>query len=117
MPRRPRLKSVVFATAVIASIGRSAPTFASDGNANEIHFRDGRFEPSQVVVPANTPFKVEVTNSDNAAIEFESFELHRERVVRPGETITVLMAPVAPGSYKFFDDFDHGVTEGAILAK
>jgi hypothetical protein len=28
-----------------------------------------------------------------------------------------LMAPVAPGSYKFFDDFHHDVVEGAILAK
>jgi Cupredoxin-like domain len=115
--RRLHLKSIAFATAVIASISLSAPTFASDGDASEIHFRNGRFEPAQLVVPANTPFKVQVTNLDTAAIEFESFELHRERVVRPGQTITVLMAPVAPGSYKFFDDFDHGVAEGAILAK
>ena len=82
--RRLHLKSIAFATAVIASISLSAPTFASDGDASEIHFRNGRFEPAQLVVPANTPFKVQVTNSDTAAIEFESFELHRERVVRGG---------------------------------
>ena len=111
------VKSIAFATAAIASIALCAPTFASDGDAGEIHFSNGRFEPAQLVVPANTPFKVQVTNSDTAAIEFESFELHRERVVRPGQTITVLIAPVAPGSYKFFDDFHHGAAEGSILAK
>jgi hypothetical protein len=117
MPRRPLLNLIAFVTAVIASITLSAPTFASDGDASEIHFRNGRFEPAQLVVPANTPFRVQVTNSDTAAIEFESFELHRERVVRPGQTITVLMAPVAPGTYKFFDDFHHDAAAGAILAK
>ena len=116
MPRRIHLKSLAFATALVASTALGAPSFASD-DASEIHFRNGRFEPAQLVVPANTPFKVQVTNSDTAAIEFESFELHRERVVRPGQTITVLMAPVAPGSYKFFDDFHQGTAEGAILAK
>ena len=113
---RSHLKAIAFATAAIASIALCAPTFASDGDPSEIHFSNGRFEPAQLVVPANTQFKVRVTNTDTAAIEFESFELHRERVVRPGQTITVLIAPVAPGSYKFFDDFHQGV-EGAILAK
>ncbi len=117
MPRRPHLNSIALVTAVIASIALSAPSFASDGDASQIHFRNGRFEPAQLVVPANTPFRVQVTNSDTAAIEFESFELHRERVVRPGQTISVLMAPVAPGTYKFFDDFHHGTAEGAIVAK
>jgi hypothetical protein len=117
MPRRPHLKYIAFATAAIASIALCAPAFAADSDAGDIRFSNGRFEPAQLVVPANTPFMVRVTNSDAAAIEFESFELHRERVVRPGQTITVLMAPVAPGSYEFFDDFHHGAAEGAILAK
>lgn len=117
MPRRPFIKSIATTTAAIALIALCAPAFASGGDASEIRFSNGRFEPSELVVPANAPFTVRVTNSDKAAIEFESFELHRERVVRPGQTITVLMAPVAPGSYKFFDDFHLEVAEGAILAK
>jgi heme/copper-type cytochrome/quinol oxidase subunit 2 len=116
MPRRPLIKSSL-ATAAISLIALCAPSFASGTDASEIRFDHGRFEPPQLVVPANTPFTVRVTNSDKAAIEFESFELHRERVVRPGQTITVFMAPIAPGNYKFFDDFHRDVTEGAILAK
>lgn len=114
MPRRSFAKSL-FATVALAAIAMSAPSFAADSNL-EVRY-DGRFEPSQLVVPANTPFTVRVTNADKEAIEFESFELHRERVVRPGQTVTVFMAPVAPGSYKFFDDFGHGAATGAIVAK
>lgn len=114
--RRPSAK-FVFTTAVVGLIALCTASFAAEAPAPEIHFGDGRFEPAQLVVPANTPFAVRVTNSDKAAIEFESFELHRERVVRPGETITVFMAPIAPGNYKFVDDLHHDVAEGTILAK
>ena len=83
----------------------------------EIKLADARFDPAEVVVPVNTPFKVRVTNADTAAIEFESFELRRERVVRPGETITVFMPPLAPGTYPFFDDFHRDTPAGAIVAR
>jgi hypothetical protein len=58
-----------------------------------------------------------VTNGEAIPVEFESFELHRERVVQPGETITVNMPPLAAGSYKFFDDFNDKTPQGEIVAK
>jgi hypothetical protein len=70
-----------------------------------------------VVVPANKAFTIRVTSAEKSAIEFESFELHRERVVLPGQTITVLIPALAPGSYAFFDDFHRDTPEGAIVAK
>src|ERR1700680_48275 len=117
MPRSPLFKPILATTAAVSLIALCAPSFASGTDAAEIRFDNVRFEPAQIEVPANQPFTVRVTNSDKAVIEFESFELHRERVVRPGQTITVLMAPVAPGSYKFFDDFHNEVAEGALLAQ
>jgi len=89
----------------------------SDDLVFEIRAQDGRFEPSELVVPANQPFTVHVTSAEKTAIEFESFELHRERVVQPGATITVLMPALGPGTYKFFDDFHHDTPEGAIVVK
>jgi heme/copper-type cytochrome/quinol oxidase subunit 2 len=83
----------------------------------EIRLERGRFEPAQLVIPANTPFKVRVTNADTVAIEFESFELHRERIVQPGETITVYFPPLSSGSYQFFDDFHRDTPPGAIVAQ
>ena len=83
----------------------------------EIRLVNGRFAPAELVVPANTPFKLRVSNADKAAIEFESFELHRERVVQPDESITVYIPALAPGRYKFFDDFHRDTPEGTIIAK
>jgi len=95
----------------------SAGIVRADESIPEITLAGGRFAPAQVVVPAHTAFKVRVTNAGTAAIEFESFELHRERVVLPGESITVFMPPLAPGTYPFFDDFHRDTPEGAIVAR
>jgi len=97
-----------------------APRVAGAGGDNlvfDIRAQTGHFEPSELVVPANKSFTIRVTSAENTAVEFESFELHRERVVLPGETITVLIPALAPGSYTFFDDFHHDTPEGAIVAK
>ena len=89
---------------------------AASDDSFAVRAAGGRFEPAELVVPAGAAFKVVVTNAGEAPIEFESFELHRERVVQPGDTITVFVPALAPGTYKFFDDF-HPDTEGMIVAK
>jgi plastocyanin len=77
----------------------------------------GRFEPAELVVPAGTAFQMTVTNAERMPIEFESFELHRERVVQPGDTITVYIPALSPGTYEFFDDFHPDTPQGKIVAK
>jgi len=94
-----------------------ARTLRAEDALPEIKLSGGHFEPQELTLPANTPSKLRVTNAEKAAVEFESFELHRERVVQPGETITVYLPALAPGSYKFFDDFHHDTPEGTILVK
>jgi hypothetical protein len=116
MPRRSNRSRLILALAAFGAAAFAAPSFA-DNAMPSVQFQDGRFEPANVVVPANKPFKVQVTNSAGSAIEFESFELHRERVVRPGETITVYMPPLSPGAYEFFDDFNHAVPKGQIVSR
>lgn len=81
-----------------------------------ITMKDGRFDPPELVVPADTAVQLQVTNADQAAIEFESFELHRERVIQPGQTITVYLPALKAGRYPYFDDF-HKSAEGAIVAR
>jgi len=51
------------------------------------------------------------------ALEFESFSLNRETVVEPGQSITVRLPALSPGSYDFYDDFHQDVPEGSIVAK
>ena len=118
-PRARLALSVVLSLGLLPGARAAAADEAAqtDDKLPAITLKGGRFDPSELVVPANTTFKLLVTNSDPDAIEFESFELHRERVVKPGETITVFMPSLSPGKYKFFDDFHSGTPNGVIVAK
>ena len=106
----------IFIAALLASFAAPAITRASD-DESQLRFQNGRFEPASLTLPANTPVKLQLTNAGDNAIEFESFELHRERVVQPGQTITVFLPPLSPGSYPFFDDFSHGSVKGEIVSR
>ena len=88
----------------------------ADDTMPTITMKDGKFDPPELVVPVDTAVQLQVTNADPAAIEFESFELHRERVIQPGQTITVYLPALKAGRYPFFDDF-HKTAEGAIVAR
>jgi plastocyanin len=105
--------TVVTAMALLPQTSKSADA----DTVFAIKAEGGRFNPAQLEVAPNQPFKVRVTSAENTPIEFESFELRRERVVRPGETITVNMPGLSPGIYNFFDDFHRDTPQGAIVVK
>lgn len=90
---------------------------AADDGVQEIQFRNGRFEPASLTINANAPVKLRVRNADGAPIEFESFELNRERVVPPGQVVTVFIPSLSPGTYHFFDDFHREVPPGTLIVK
>jgi heme/copper-type cytochrome/quinol oxidase subunit 2 len=114
----PKTNSVIAATAiaVLAILTAFAtPSARAADDPPHLMFNGTAVQPATLSVPANTPIKLLVTNTSAAAIEFESFELHRERVVQPGQTITVLLPELSPGTYPFFDDFSHGTVKGEIV--
>jgi hypothetical protein len=78
--------------------------------------RNHQFEPTQLDVPADTKLELHVRNADPTPAEFESAELHREKVVTGGQEITVYIGPLRAGSYEFFDDF-HPTARGRIVAR
>jgi hypothetical protein len=82
-----------------------------------LEFRQHRFVPARIEVPANVKFRLMVKNNDDTADEFESRELNREKLVPPGQTITVFLGPLAPGEYKFFGDFHQDTAQGVMVAK
>jgi len=75
-----------------------------------------QFEPATLKVPANTKFKVLVSNRDPAPMEFESADFNREKIVLPNSTVTVFVGPLEKGTYKFFDDF-HQATTGVLVVE
>jgi heme/copper-type cytochrome/quinol oxidase subunit 2 len=114
---RPSHARVLLLAAVACVVAPHVACADADDLVFAIRAQDGHFQPSELRVPANRPFTLHVTSAEKTPIEFESFELHRERVVQPGGTIRVLMPALAPGTYKFFDDFHRDTPEGSIVVE
>ena len=78
---------------------------------------NGVFTPNPLQVPAGKKFKIEISNTGTEAIEFESKPLRKEKALNPGGNSFVVVFPLEPGSYSFFDDFHMQQPPGAIVAK
>ncbi|KVM62610.1 periplasmic lipoprotein involved in iron transport [Burkholderia ubonensis] len=105
-------KFVVAAAALLlagAAQATDLPTF-------KLEMADGRLNPARIEVPAGQRFKIEIRNTGKGAAEFESVQLRKEKVLAPGADSFVVVAPLSPGEYKFFDDF-HQQAQGVIVAK
>ena len=88
----------------------------ADSPVVSLSVSNGRFEPHEVSVPAGQKLELHIHNGDAKPVEFESAEMHREKVVLPGKDIVVFVGPLRAGSYDFFDDFNPG-NRGVLVAK
>lgn len=82
---RKKITATAIAIAAVALLAAfdSTPSARAADDSPHLLFNGTAVQPATLTVPANTPIKLLVTNTSAAAIEFESFELHRERVVQP----------------------------------
>ncbi len=112
---RPRPRTATATILLALCIGAAAPARADD--VPQLVFHDHRFEPARIEVPAHLKFKLMVKNTDDTADEFESTALNREKLVAPGQTITVFLGPLDPGEYKIFGDFHQDTAQGVLVAK
>ncbi len=90
---------------------------AGDMPEYKLVIRNQQFVPSTLKAPANTKFKVRVTNEDRTPSEFESSDFNREKIVTPGNTVTVFVGPLDKGQYKFFDDFHQDTARGVLIVE
>ena len=110
-------KCLVPALALFAAIGLAATAAHADNSAIELRFEGHRFSPSNLTVPAGEAVTIRVVNASHETIEFESFQLNREKAVQPGEAVSVRLPALSAGSYDFYDDFHQDVPQGSIVAK
>jgi hypothetical protein len=82
-----------------------------------IKIKNHRFEPDLINVPANTKFKIIIENLDNTIEEFESDDLKKEKLVGAGKKVTLQIAPLQAGEYKFYGDFHQKTAQGKIISK
>ena len=111
---RPRVKQIAVAMLGLLLLGGGA---AGAQNLPTVEFRQHRFVPDRIEVPAHQKFQLQVKNSDTTADEFESTELNREKLVPSGQAVTIFLGPLEPGEYHFFGDFHQDTARGVLVAK
>jgi len=96
--------------AALALLLALAPAFGAQPPGYTLAIHDHAFAPATLTVPAGVRIRLEVRNTRRLPSEFESFDLNREKVIPGGTTLSIWIGPLTPGKYKFFDDFNPGVT-------
>ncbi|MBZ8142647.1 iron transporter [Rubrivivax gelatinosus] len=79
--------------------------------------KNGRIEPARLEVPAGVKIKLTIKNEGPGPAEFENLDLRVEKVLGPGGNSFVVIHPLRPGTYKFFDEFHPQNSEMLIIAK
>lgn len=101
---------------LIALLFIPAVSVAADAQYR-LSIREHRFEPVELRVPAGKRIRLTIVNQDAAPEEFESYELHREKLIPGNSSGTVFIGPLQPGRYPFFGDFHPNTTTGVIIAE
>jgi plastocyanin len=106
----------IFALVLLVS---AAPLVARGAQAEDavslsLTIKDGKFEPAELHAPAGRALEIHVTNLNMIPSEFESSDLHFEKIVPVGKEAVVRVRPQQPGRYNFFDDF-HRETQGVLV--
>jgi hypothetical protein len=105
---------LVTAIVALAFAGRSG---AADLLEFSLVIKNHAYQPTELRVPADTKFKLRVTNEDATPEEFESTDFNRESVVLPNRSIVVFIGPLRAGSYGFFGDFHRDTAQGRLVAQ
>ena len=95
----------------------AATRVAAEEPVFTLTIKDHRYMPAEFEVPANVKIKLLVKNEDGSPEEFESAELHREKVVLGNSEISVFIGPLKPGRYEYIGDFHQESAHGVITAK
>jgi plastocyanin len=94
----------------------AAPAQADDAVQLSITMKDRVFDPAELHAPPGTQIVIHAKNLNSIVTEFESSDLHFEKILPVGSEGIVYVRPQQPGRYKFFDDFHHE-TQGVLVVQ
>lgn len=92
------------------------PARADDAVQLSVTMKDRAFDPAELHAPPGKQIVIHVKNLNSIVTEFESSELHFEKILPVGSEGTVYVRPQQPGRYNFFDDFHHE-TQGVLVVQ
>ena len=75
------------------------------------------FTPAEIQVPAASLLWLVIENKDASAEEFESKDLHREKILSPGKTAKIKIGPLKTGTYNFMGAFNPDTAQGVVIVK
>lgn len=78
--------------------------------------KNNTFSPAELKVPAGKKVRLVILNQDDAAEEFDSFDLNREKVLFPNKKSVIFIGPLKPGRYEYFGEFHPNSAQGVIVA-
>jgi hypothetical protein len=107
-----RVGAIVFVAALLVS-GASA-VHADDVVTLSLTLKNHQFDPAEVHAPPGKQIAIHVKNLNDIVSEFESSDLHFEKIVPVGSEAVVYVHPLRPGRYNFYDDFHHA-TQGYLI--
>jgi hypothetical protein len=108
-----RIGAAIFA-AFLLTLSAGAPVLADDAVSLSLTLKNHQFDPAEVHAPPGKQIAIHVKNLNDIVSEFESSDLHFEKIVPVGSEVTVYVHPLQPGRYNFFDDF-HRATQGYLV--
>lgn len=82
-----------------------------------VTLKDHRFAPDVIRVPAGQKVRIEVTNRDGTADDFDSDALHVDRDLKPHEKASFVIGPLKPGHYAFKGELHAETAHGEVVAE
>ncbi|MDX1924715.1 MAG: cupredoxin domain-containing protein [Rickettsiaceae bacterium] len=105
--------SLIFAASIIPE----SASAEEDVVIIELSIKDHKFEPEEIKARQGKKIKIKVTNLDSTIEEFESHDLCREKIIQPGQTVNIILAPLRPGIYGFVGEFHQETAKGKLIVE
>jgi len=107
-------RRLVSSLAVAVLLAVPAGAARADTVKLSITIKDQKFDPAELHAPPGQAIEIAVKNLNPIVSEFESADLHFEKIVPAGGQGVVYVRPLQPGRYNFYDDFHHA-TQGYLV--
>ena len=102
---------------IVLALLMASPAHADEADAIKLVIKDHKFTPDRIEIPAGRKVKVLVQNDDGTPEEFDSMDLHRERIVTGGSQIVIFIGPLDKGEYKFMGEYHSDSANGVVVVK
>ncbi len=79
--------------------------------------KDHKFAPAELAVPAHVRIRLTIVNQDPTPAEFESHDFKAEKVIAAGRQVSLIIGPLEPGTYGYFDDYHESSARGRLVAQ